>query len=410
MRAPFWQLYQLLIHSPHIISYIRELHVIVISDTRHLYSLYGEWLFNDETFPLLLRTLRSSLQSFSLVTREHELEWACFPPKLQSSLLDLFISPKLTSVRLINICTNRFPIEALGKLKQLKRLGIVSCSDRGCWREPGPLPQPSQDFPIEKTHLESLELGKHISNCVIRSLMHPDSLLDLSHLRTVSLASKAWSTFVAVLTVESQQVIQEFQGIESLMWLDSKFDNTCVVFRTSEFSILICDIFSTFGEPFVPFEMGMFPRLRFLGFCIRGVENRDGCTDLLKVTKMLKNGAIPTTLEELTIIVESESYSAGFVFNDRNKYGDIVGVSDICRFFGRSGFDAVLAAESRAYQNVRRVNIFIDTEKKRRDDCEALRSLLPQELPLLAEKGILFGSICDKNEVLSGVSLFLPEH
>jgi hypothetical protein len=228
VRAPFRQLHYLLNHSPHIISYIRELHVIVISDTPHLHSLYGEWLFNDETFWFILQILTPSLQSFSLVAREHELAWACFPFKLQSSLLDLFISPNLTSVRLINICTDRFPIETLSKLKQLKRLGIVSCSDRGCWRPLVPLPQLSQDCLVGKTHLESLELGKHISNCVLRSLMHPDSLLDISHLRTISLASKSWSTFVAILRLENMQVIQAFQSVESLMWLDSKFDETCV--------------------------------------------------------------------------------------------------------------------------------------------------------------------------------------
>lgn len=100
-QPPFRQLHQLLIRSPHILSYIRDLHIII--------QLIGA--FNDETLPLLLQTLRPFLQSFSLVGRVRSLVWECFSHKLQSSLLDLWISPNLTSVRLINICTAKFPIE-----------------------------------------------------------------------------------------------------------------------------------------------------------------------------------------------------------------------------------------------------------------------------------------------------------
>ncbi|KAF8224861.1 hypothetical protein L208DRAFT_455946 [Tricholoma matsutake] len=270
------------------------------------------------------------------------------------------------------------------KQLKLKRLGMVTC-DRCCWRAPAPLPLSSQDCQIEKFSLEALELGE----------------------RSSSVMSNTWATIMAILRSESRQGVHELQGIESLMWLDSEFH------------------MMTFGETFVPFEMGIFPRLRFLGFCIRGVQNSNGRADLLKVTLMLKNGAIPNTLEELSIILESyssggipntleelsiisESYSSGGTFNYRSGDGAIVGVSDVCSFFGRSGFDVALVAGSRAYPNLRKVNIFV--EKMRQDDHETLHSLLPRELPLLADKGMLFVSLCDKNEVLAGVSSFLPKH
>lgn len=70
--------------------------------------------------------------------------------------------------------------------------------------------------------------------------MHPDSLLDISNLRKLSLASNTWATIMAILRSESRQGVHELQGVESLMWLDSEFH------------------MMTFGETFVPFEMGIF--------------------------------------------------------------------------------------------------------------------------------------------------------
>jgi hypothetical protein len=148
--------------------------------------------------------------------------------------------------------------------------------------------------------------------------------------------------------------------------------------------------------------MGVFPRLRFLSFCISITE--ESSEELTSVVHLLTNGSVPSTLEELTIIVESDDNVWQDGFEPAN-------VKDICLFFELSGFDAALVTGTQAYRKLCRVNVFLDVSDKHQScDEETLQSLLLQKLPLLAAKGILSGRLCDKNEVLARVSSILPSY
>lgn len=143
----------------------------------------------------------------------------------------------------------------------------------------------------------------------------------------------------------------------------------------------------------------IFPGLRFLGFCISITE--EASEGLTRIVHLLTNGSIPSTLEELTIIVESD----GNVWQDGLEPAN---VKDICLFFELSGFDAALVIGTREYHKLCRVNIFVDISDRylnRDSDDEILQSLLLQKLPLLAAKGILSGRLCDKNEILARSSI-----
>ena len=139
--------------------------------------------------------------------------------------------------------------------------------------------------------------------------------------------------------------------------------------------------------------VGIFPRLRFLGFCI--TINEEASEELTRIVHALTTGSIPSTVEELSIIVESD----GNVWQDGFEPAN---VKDICLFFELSGFDAALVTGTPEYHKLRRVNVFVDSSDRHqyRDD-EILQSLLLQKLPLLAAKGILSGRLCDKNEILA---------
>jgi hypothetical protein len=108
---------------------------------------------------------------------------------------------------------------------------------------------------------------------------------------------------------------------------------------------------------------------------------------------LLTKGCIPNALEELTIVVESKLRGTSTAY--------VAEISDICDIFGRSGLDAALVTGTQAYKNLRRVEILIDTAIFRLDNDEVLQSTLRQELPLLAGSGVLFGKLCDKDEVLA---------
>jgi len=371
-RVDCRRLYHLLLSTPHIATYIRELHVIVFSDPPH-HRGTKKWVYGEETFPRLLQTMRPGLKSFSLVMKYDSVNWALFPSVLQTAILDLCTSPNLMSIRLISICADQFPIATLGASKHLKRLGFLSCSHLDCWRvfTPIPLPSPSANE-VDKAQLESIELGGYTSRSIIGSLLLPQSLLGVSRLREISIKSETWWVLEGILSANRHIA----QSIESLMWLDARHLSPGVSNQSM---------------------VGIFPRLRFLGFCISITE--EASEGLTQIVHLLTNGYIPSTLEELTIIVESD----GNVWQDGLEPAN---VKDICLFLELSGFDGALVTGTQEYHKLCRVNIFVDISDryKYRDD-EVLQSLLLQKLPLLAARGILSGRLCDKNEILARSSI-----
>jgi len=215
------RLHHLLLNAPHIATYIRELHVVFFSDSPHLQHT-RKWIYGEETFPHLLQLMKPWLKSFSLAGKYNSVNWALFPPELQNAILDLCTSPNLISIRLISICAGLFPIATFGNSKYLKRLGFLSCSHLECWRTftPIPLPSPSSNE-VDKAHLESIELGGYTSRSIIGSLLLPQSLLGISRLREISIKSETWRVLCGILSANRHIA----QSVESLMWLDARYDS-----------------------------------------------------------------------------------------------------------------------------------------------------------------------------------------
>lgn len=215
------RLYRLIACSPHIATYIRELHIILFSDPPHFRGT-KKWVYGEQTFPPLLRTLSPWLRSFSLAVKYDSVSWDRFSSDLKSALLDLCTSSNLISFRLVSICATQFPLATFNTFKQLKRLGFLSCSHTDCWTAFTPLPLPSHSLNQEDTaQLESIELGGYTSRSIIGSLLHPNSSLGISHCRTISIKSDTWATLDAILSVHEHIA----QSVESLMWLDARYGN-----------------------------------------------------------------------------------------------------------------------------------------------------------------------------------------
>jgi hypothetical protein len=176
-------LYGLLFSRRYIASYIRELHVIdcELCKTWDPGSKQPE----AEILRHLLLILTPHLRVFSLALNYGSLltmPWSHFPSNLQSALLKLFKSPNMTSIKVTNLCVDTFPADIFSGLKQLKKLGFVSCYHRNH----------SSDFPLASlcasdsrganTQLESLGVGGNISPHVITYLTDDNSLA-VSHLK-----------------------------------------------------------------------------------------------------------------------------------------------------------------------------------------------------------------------------------
>ena len=201
----------LLISSPHIVPYVRGLHVLGNQEP---------WFRNEESFVTILRAVRPCLETFSLMSGDYYyLEWADMSADWQSSLLDLFASPKLTSIRLKNICTTHLPPGLFGGMVQLKKLGFLSCSHDSHDPPRSPLipfPEPKHATQQRKGQLDALEIDGRMSMGVIENLKQPNALIDISQLREITIhdatpeiLEQAW----AIMQTAAK-------NIESFMWWD----------------------------------------------------------------------------------------------------------------------------------------------------------------------------------------------
>lgn len=223
------RLFSLLSASPHIIPHIHELHIFDKGPTPTSSVTDKGWVPEEETLPLLLRLLASStgLRAFSLVFKPFtDLEWSYLPSKLKTSLFEISLCSSLTSLRLVGMWGDQFPIFFFQRLKHLKSLGFGLCSRINQTHDTtliAPLSGPTNDLDLgyqaEKSQLESLEFGGHLSRSVIETLLDPDSLLGVSRLRAISLHGDSWVTFSTFMKGDPSIA----EGIESFIWADPRF-------------------------------------------------------------------------------------------------------------------------------------------------------------------------------------------
>ena len=222
------RLYRLLTRSPHIASYIRELHVVDrVRDGKGWVPIY-------EAFPRLLQTVTPYLQSFSLSFREYAgVEWDRLPADLQSSLLDLFRSSRLVSIKVSHIHGSNFPMSVLRTLCQLRKLGFLARSSPDATLGDGfqpTLPPELRPKPgASKKQLESLELGGDMSAQVVACLMHPDSLLGITELREVSIHD---AEKLGMLDTVWEIIQRSAPTIESFIWNDPVLEPEGKLFRS----------------------------------------------------------------------------------------------------------------------------------------------------------------------------------
>ena len=215
------KLNDLLTSSPHIIPYVRGLHLLDSSEQ----FTEESWFCDDESFVGILRAVRPYLETFSLMLTDYNyLEWAKMSADWQSSLLDLFASPKLTSIRLKNICTTDLPLGLFGGMVQLKKLGFLSCS-HDSHNPPHSSLIPFLD-PKTTTHqstkrqLDALEIDGNMSMEVIESLKRPNTLIDTSQLREITIHDAKPEMLKQVWAIMQTAA----KTIESFMWWDRLID------------------------------------------------------------------------------------------------------------------------------------------------------------------------------------------
>jgi hypothetical protein len=212
-------LYRLLINRSHIVPYIRELHVDVKTHPQD-----KDWIYQEETFPHLLQLLMPSLRAFSLVAKYDTVVWDRLSFELHTSLLDLFTSPSLTSIRLINICANQFPLTMLCNQKQLKRIGFVACYHPKCRRPVPPIPAPSllprssQNYSKAIGQLDAIELSGNTSKFIMELMLNDRAPLKVSPIRKILVDGWTWVALTEILKTNRDAM----QNIESFMCRDSR--------------------------------------------------------------------------------------------------------------------------------------------------------------------------------------------
>ena len=143
------------------------------------------------------------------------------------------------------------------------------------------------------------------------------------------------------------------------------------------------------GNPFEPLDLKVISNLRFLGFRVyAGHEFHD--VQLEWIVRGLTEGFIPSTLEELTIIVR---------IDPADGYTRPPGLMDICWSFYESELDSALVSGEQTYPNLREVEIIVEVPRPGKYDVDRFFDALAEKLPLLDERDLLSAQLCTKAEV-----------
>ena len=401
------RLYALLSASPHLVFYIREVHIVDRGFTPASGVTDKGWVPDEETLPLMLQLLRpsSGLRAFSLVFKPFtDVEWACLPWVLKCSILDLCRSPNLTSVRLVGMWADDFPIQVFKSLKHLKRLGFGLCSRIHQSYNFAPL-VPLQPFEtsssrIPKARLDALEFGGHMSRFVLESMLSPSSMVDISWLRVVTIHADSWVTLSAFLRGYPEVAAR----IESFMWVEPRFaiSSTYPNIRVPpDVTHPLSPALSQINKSCAPFDLHIIPNLRNVCFRISALSL--GSSELEWVVRSLTNGSIPRTISVLTIIIQSVKTPI------QSPMCGPASVAHICKFFQKSGLEGALFRADQPYTLLRSVNIFVDAFDGSGSEGR-LSNGMTQALPILAKNGMLSVALCDKDEILARIHTYLPAH
>ncbi|RDB27750.1 hypothetical protein Hypma_003197 [Hypsizygus marmoreus] len=253
------RLYRIIQSSPDIADYIRDL---VVCEG----MLGREWIIEEKTLPLLLRKLHN-VQQFQLHRPSAHIMWRGLPWSLKDAIESVLASPSLLQLKLARIAFDR-PADLLSILQCCRTLRDLHIEHLLLLEDPLDAHPVSQSI-RQHSPLDVLTVGPRTSTGVISCLLHPESTIDVTSIRKLSLSiSGHFADFSRVLrsasSVESLELIlmsdidlQAYQALSSseyfdmsynphLRTLDIKID---VIQRQDDPLSFLNTLFSTFTTP-----------------------------------------------------------------------------------------------------------------------------------------------------------------
>lgn len=195
------RLYQVIQSSAEITSYVRELLICE--------GMIGrEWIAGEKTLPLLLEKL-TNIQKFQLErSASMRITWRDVPPAVKASIGGVLASPSLLELKLVGLVLDH-PTELLRILQSCRILRNLHVEHlllpEGSTLDTGSIPQKQQRAP-----LDVLTIGARTSTALIGCLLHPESTIDVTALRKLSVSiSGSFSDFARLLRATSSLEVLE---------------------------------------------------------------------------------------------------------------------------------------------------------------------------------------------------------
>ena len=284
---------------------------------------------------------------------------------LRSSLKECLLSPYLHELRIRGV---DLPISVIAHFTHLKRFALHSAD---FYDDPlGGSPNSSIIASIPG-RLEALELSR-----LAEPLPAAMALLT-QELRLLSIASSDPNTlFAAGDVIKSSET-----SIHAIIWQEYSYYRMFLL----NFSFnLILNLLTVTSKPTI--QLGMIRSLQYLCFSLvmmKELKEKYFDAGLASIVTHLEDGAVSTTVKELTIYVDHIFYPS---------YASLICPLEGCKEW--DALDSVLVDRSPALQ---KVHIFVKVQNNDHSDLNAeLQLRMQTRLPRLAERGVLvtkFGTL-----------------
>lgn len=339
------RMFRLLNKNPDIGFYIKVLRVYVYDSTSSHDGALIPWIAGEKTFLAVIRLL-PQLRSLML-TSCWPMDWLVFPGTLRAGMLDLFRSPNLTDLKLDRI--GNLPMHYFSTFSQLKRLSLLRI-----YFDNGQCPGTHSALPIavpkKKGGLKSLEMWRsnECGRSLVETLSHPQSLLDISELRELSIRGQDPEFMDIVWEV----VRTAAQSLECFIW---RF-----IVWNREGTLVLCSTRQGVAESILYFspetftarvvDLSVTSNLRFLIIETPFLSSK--CDPLAWLASTLDRlNARDNPLEELVILVDSTVDGSNHTSYDHS-------IRELCQYSVWSEIDTILA--NTRFPFLRKVDVFVD--------------------------------------------------
>lgn len=198
------RLFRMLQFSPQIVPYIRDLSICEGMAGR-------EWIAQEKTLPVLLSTFKN-IQSFKFEREASmQISWMDLPTDVQDALAGILASPTLLELSLVGLVFDS-PVDLHWMLKACKTLRVLQVNHLLLRDGSSELLLPGIRERQQRAPLDILEVGPRTSTALIDSLLHPESTINVSSVRKLSMAvSGHFADFAKLLrsmsSIESLEII-----------------------------------------------------------------------------------------------------------------------------------------------------------------------------------------------------------